>query len=93
MARISREPVERHDGLASLTPESVIVVRVASFTFRFKNVERLRECIEYYEKKTHPSSRIAAKTLANEIGESFVDGKWSGGLNACRCISWKGPGV
>lgn len=71
MARISREPVERHDGLASLTPESVIVVRVASFTFRFKNVERLRECIEYYEKKTHPSSRIAAKTLANELGEDW----------------------
>jgi len=45
MARISKLPVERHDGKASLVPEHVIVVRVASFVFRFESVERLRECI------------------------------------------------
>ena len=40
--------VERHDGKTSLAPLHVIVVRVASFAFRFETVERLRECIKYY---------------------------------------------
>jgi hypothetical protein len=71
MARISKVPVERHDGKATLVPQHVIVVRVASFAFRFEGVERLRECIKYYEKKTRPSSRIADKTLAAELGENW----------------------
>jgi hypothetical protein len=71
MPRISKVPVERHDGKASLLPQHVIVVRVASFAFRFENVERLRECIKYYEKKTRPSSRVAAKTLAAQLGEDW----------------------
>ena len=71
MARISKVSVERHDGKASLLPRHEIVVRVASFTFRFESVERLRECIQYYEKKTRPSSRIAAKTLAADLGEDW----------------------
>jgi hypothetical protein len=71
MARISKEPVEIPDGNASLLPSHVIVVRVASFAFRFESVERLRECIKYYEKKTRPSSRIAAKTLAAELGKDW----------------------
>ncbi|MGO9842024.1 MAG: hypothetical protein ACLPZF_12645 [Candidatus Acidiferrales bacterium] len=71
MAQISKLPVERHDGKASLVLQHVIVVRVASFAFRFENVERLRECIKYYERKTHPSSRIAAKRLAADLGENW----------------------
>jgi hypothetical protein len=73
MARISRQLVKRSDGKASLAPRNVIVVRVASFAFRFETVERLRECIKYYEKKTHPSSRIPAKTLAADLGEDWRD--------------------
>ena len=71
MARISKELVKRHDGKASLDPRYVIVVRVASFAFRFETVERLRECIKYYEKKARPSSRIAAKTLAADLEEDW----------------------
>jgi hypothetical protein len=71
MARISKEPLKRYDGKASLAPRHVIVVRVASFTFRFATIEQLRECIEYYRQKTHPSSRIAAKTLAADLGEDW----------------------
>jgi hypothetical protein len=73
MARISKEPIRWLDGTASLIPRDVIVVQVASFTFRFRSVEQLRECIDYYEKKTHPSSRIAAKTLAADLGEDWRD--------------------
>jgi hypothetical protein len=71
MARISKISVEGHGGKASLIPRHVIVVRVASFAFRFESVERLRECTRYYEKKTRPSSRIAARTLAAELGEDW----------------------
>ena len=65
MARISKEPLERSDGKASLAPRYVVVVRVVSFTPRFGTIEQLRECIEYYQQKTRPSSRVAAKTIAS----------------------------
>jgi hypothetical protein len=71
MARILKVPVERHDGKASLLPRHVIVVRVASFAFRFESVERSRKCIKYYERKTRPSSRIAGKILSAELGEDW----------------------
>lgn len=73
MARVSKVPLERHDGMASLVPRHVIVVPVASFAFRFESIEQLRACIKYYEKKTRPrpSSRVAAKTLAAELGERW----------------------
>ena len=68
MARISKDLVERQDGKASLAPRHVIVVRVGSFVFRFATVERLRKCIKYYEKKTRPGTRIAARVAA-DLGE------------------------
>jgi hypothetical protein len=71
MARISKEPIKRYDGKATLAPRHVIVVRVASFTFRFATIERLRECIAYYRQKTRPSSRIAAKTLAADLSDNW----------------------
>jgi hypothetical protein len=69
MTRISKELLKRLDGNAGLIPRHVIVVRVASFTFRFRTTKQLQECIKYYEKKTRPSSRVAAKTLAAELGK------------------------
>jgi hypothetical protein len=71
MARISKEPIKWLDGTASLIQRHTIVVRVASFAFRFGSIQQLRDCIEYYEKKTHPSSRIAAKTIAADLGEDW----------------------
>jgi hypothetical protein len=76
MARISQETLKRLDGKASLVPLQVIVVRVASFTFRFETVKQLRECIAYYQKKTRPSSRISAKAIAADIGQDWR--KWRG---------------
>jgi hypothetical protein len=69
MARISKE--EKWVGSGKLIPRHVIVVQVASFTFRFRSIEQLRECISYYEKKTRPSSRISAKRLAADLGEDW----------------------
>jgi hypothetical protein len=71
MARISKVLIERHDGKATLAPRHLIVVRVASFAFKFETVERLRECIKYYEKKTRPSSRIPSKRLAADLGKDW----------------------
>jgi hypothetical protein len=71
MARISKELIGRLDGKASLLPRHAIVVRVASFTFRFGTVKQLRECLAYYKRKTRPSSRIAAKTLSADLGEDW----------------------
>lgn len=70
MTRIWKKPLVT-PGNENLKPRYVILVRVASFTFRFENVEQLRECTKYFEQKTHPSSRILAKTLAAELGEDW----------------------
>jgi hypothetical protein len=56
---------------ANLIPCDVIVVRVASFTFRFATVQKLRDCLRYYEQKTHASSRIPAKSIASELGPDW----------------------
>ena len=46
-------------------------MRVASFTFRFTTIKQLRDCIEYYEQKTHPTRKISAKLLAADIGPDW----------------------
>ena len=71
MSRISREPITWLDGTASLIPRTVIVVEVASFTFRFRDIKQLRECIEYYGSKTRPSSRVPATKLAADLGDDW----------------------
>jgi hypothetical protein len=71
MARISKEPLKRLDGKAGLIPQHVIVVKVASFTFRFRNISQLLQCLSYYQRKTHPSSRVAAKAIAADIAEDW----------------------
>jgi len=71
MAQISKEPRKIYGGNANLFSRPVIVVRVVSFTFRFGTIEQLRECIKYYQQKTRPSSRIAAKTIAVDLGQDW----------------------
>jgi hypothetical protein len=44
----------------NLVPRNMLRVAVASFTFRFVSVEQIRDCLSYYEQKTHPSSRLPA---------------------------------
>jgi hypothetical protein len=70
VARIWKEQLTTF-GTANLAPREVVLVRVASFTFRFTTTKQLRDCIEYYERKTHPSSRISAKAIAADIGPDW----------------------
>jgi hypothetical protein len=37
-------------------PEEVLFVRVCSFTFAFLSAKEIQEYLDYYSKKTHPSS-------------------------------------
>jgi len=76
MARIYKEPVTQWNGLASLMPKHVIVVQVASFTFRFGSVAQLRKCIEYYQQKIHPGSRVAAIELERQLGADWREQRW-----------------
>ena len=70
VARIWKEKLTNF-GTANLVPREVVLVRVASFTFRFTTTKQLRDCIEYYERKTHPSSRVPAKAIAADIGPDW----------------------
>ena len=70
VARIWKEKLTTF-GTAKLAPREVILVQVASFTFRFTTTKQLRDCIEYYERKTHPSSRMSAKAIAADIGPDW----------------------
>jgi hypothetical protein len=70
MARISKVP-RRIYGKKNLIPRDEIVVRVASFTFRFNNVVELRNCAKYFQQKIHPSSRIPAKRFESEYGKNW----------------------
>jgi hypothetical protein len=70
MPKIWKEELDtaRHsnkmDALVSYLPKIsglapyVYFVRVCSFTFEFHSIEQIKICLEYFEKKIHPSSRI-----------------------------------
>jgi hypothetical protein len=70
VARIWKEKLTTF-GTTNLAPREVVLVSVASFTFRFTTTKQLRHCIEYYERKTHPSSRVCAKAIAADIGPDW----------------------
>jgi len=44
------------DGAGNLIPGNMMMVAVASFTFRFVSTDQLKDCLDYYQRKTHPSS-------------------------------------
>jgi hypothetical protein len=71
MARIEKVELKRLDGTASLIPRYALVVHVASFRFGFGSLEQLKAYIEYYSRKTHPTSRVPARQLAAELGEDW----------------------
>lgn len=72
MARIWKEQVGTTTR-TNLIPREIIFVRVASFTFSFKSEQQLRECLQFFQKKVHPSSRIPAKVLADDIGPDWQE--------------------
>lgn len=49
--------VDRHLRAPTLIAKTVLLVDVASFTFQFVSVDQLCDCLAYYERKVHPTSR------------------------------------
>jgi hypothetical protein len=88
MARIFKQPIKSEDGNQNLTSRFVVVVEVVSFTFRFATVAQLRKCIAYYETKTHASSRIPARELADDLGEDWREhtDRPPGGRRQANCF-------
>ena len=41
----------------------VFFVAVSGFTFQFASLDQLRECLDWFRTKLHPSSRLANVTL------------------------------
>jgi hypothetical protein len=44
---------------ATPRPKNVLMVHVASFTFHFLSVPQIQDCLAYYSRNIHPSSRIS----------------------------------
>ncbi len=66
-----KKRVEQAAKSPGLVPLQDAMVRVASFTFRFVSIEHLRDCLAYFQQKTHPTSRVPAKELASQFGEDW----------------------
>lgn len=75
MARIWKErydPLKHHNRMwpppADTSPDHKLVplwvsfVHVCSFTFEFHSFAQIEECLSYYSKKVHPSSRLPVYT-------------------------------
>jgi hypothetical protein len=71
----------------TLLPQRDILVRVASFTFRFVDIEHLRECLAYFQQKIHPSSRVSAKRLAADIGRRLANSAFVGNRALVRAAA------
>ena len=71
LAQIWKEPSKDQARGRNLIPKYDILVRVASFTFRFSSAEQLKDCLAFLGKKTHPSSSLDGRRLAAEFGADW----------------------
>jgi hypothetical protein len=77
MARIWKEPYRGQSAgpgwhipksrlrAPALDSQELIAVRVCSFTFYFISVEQLKAYLDYFSRKTHPSSRLRMPARAD----------------------------
>lgn len=70
MAKIWKEQ-RRNAGSRNLETVDTFFVHVAFFPFQFDGVDPLRECVQFFEQKTHPSSRVSAKRLEANLGPEW----------------------
>jgi hypothetical protein len=60
----------------NLVPRNAIAVRVCSFTFYFDSKEEIYEYIQFFQKKTHPTSRVPASMLPNCVYRHWHSQRW-----------------
>jgi len=65
---------DRHYRNPTLEPHRVVLVQVCGFTFTFHTVGELRACLDYYQRKIHPSSRSAS--TASAVRNREVTWRW-----------------
>jgi hypothetical protein len=68
-------PVDRRPNV-SFVPKWVFFVRVCSFTFEFHSLKQIEECLGYYSRKIHPTSRIPWKELPSYGGDQSETQRW-----------------
>ncbi len=52
--------------IGQVLARKIYFVEVCSFTFQFNSIEQMKETLEYFEQKTHPSSRLPDEEWVNE---------------------------
>jgi hypothetical protein len=60
----------------SLSAREIWFVRVCSFTFVFHTLAQVEACLDFYNKKVHPSSRIPGDRLPNYGGDHRERQRW-----------------
>ena len=60
----------------SLVKREVICVHVCSFTFRFVSKEEIHEYIDFFEAKTHPSSRVPENLVPDSSFRHWHSQRW-----------------
>ena len=65
--------LDAHIRAPGLIPKEVLMVCVASFTFQFFSNQQLRDCLAYYERKTHPSSRLSVGAADHWEGQRWFE--------------------
>ena len=68
------EPLPRY--ARNLVKNEFICVSVCSFTFRFESKEEIAEYISFFEKKTHPTSRVPDEMLADCSFRHWHSQRW-----------------
>ena len=61
--------LDRHWRATTLMPHHVLMVRVAGFAFEFHSMTQLRECLSFYDRKLHSTSRSSVRGYAVRSGE------------------------
>lgn len=70
MDEVGRPPGhQRYWRARTLEHPRVLFVRVAGFTFVFHTAEQLRVCLDFYQRKLHPSSRAPVEVATGADGE------------------------
>jgi len=60
----------------SLVKREVICVHVCSFTFRFESKDEIDEYIDFFQAKTHPSSRVPENLLPDSSFRHWHSQRW-----------------
>jgi hypothetical protein len=57
----------------SLETHRVYFVRVCAFTFEFHSIQQIQECLAFFSRKVHPSSRASLGGICHEEAQRWFD--------------------